>query len=246
MTLSSAAQGNAIETIRQIDSTGLDNLAKHAQHLVENIDSALSTLDALRSYHQTISSISLTATSAYHAVGPALYHLRFHETLAYQHRLFTSTKLRLTSLSSRIDKIIQLSLHLVAQADSRTMQSESQSMKTIAVMTLFFMPLSTIASVFGSEFFNTDEEHGGIVVSRDIWWLWAVTGPLTMVVLGIWRFWYWNARKKLIGTTPGVGGGHIFDYMKRVETWVKGWRDNNGGKKISGAGGMELSSVTAC
>jgi hypothetical protein len=47
-------------------------------------------------------------------------------------------------LDRRIENIIQLSFNIVTQGDSRLMQSESQSMKTIAIMTLFFMPVSSM------------------------------------------------------------------------------------------------------
>lgn len=61
-------------------------------------------------------------------------------------------------------------------------------MKTIAVTMLFFTPLSTVASIFGSQFMGLkDEAPHHITVSQDFWLLWIIAIPLTIVVFIIWR-----------------------------------------------------------
>jgi Mg2+ and Co2+ transporter CorA len=126
------------------------------------------------------------------------------QALKYQKTLFQSTQRRLESLDRRVENIIQLSFNIVTQGDSRLMQSESQSMKTIAVMTLIFMPLSTVASVFGTEFMRVEDEPGHrILVSQDFWLLWAIAAPLTIVVIVLWRVWYADAKGRLIDEIPG-------------------------------------------
>jgi hypothetical protein len=61
-------------------------------------------------------------------------------------------------------------------------------MKTIAVMMLLFTPLSTVASIFGSQFMDLkDEAPHHIMVSQDFWLLWIIAIPLTVVVFIIWR-----------------------------------------------------------
>jgi Mg2+ and Co2+ transporter CorA len=77
-----------------------------------------------------------------------------------------------------------MSFNIVTQGDSKLMQSENQSMKTIAVMTLVFMPLGTVASIFGSQFMKLqDERPYRLTVSRDFWLMWVIAIPLTAVVL---------------------------------------------------------------
>ncbi|KAJ4357070.1 hypothetical protein N0V95_002808 [Ascochyta clinopodiicola] len=113
---------------------------------------------------------------------------------------------RLASLDKRMANIIQLSFHLVTQGDSRTMQSENQSMKTIAVMTLIFMPLSTVAGIFGTQFIRLDEDAPfRIHVSQDFWLLWVIAAPLTVTVVLIWRVWYHDARGRLTDELPPRG-----------------------------------------
>ncbi|KAJ4378680.1 hypothetical protein N0V86_005551 [Didymella sp. IMI 355093] len=172
--------------------TGLHNLAKHVTYLRENCDSALATLSGLRHHHSTV-------------IGehpePAQEFTR--QALEYRKTLFQSTQRRLASLDKRMANIIQLSFHLVTVGDSRIMMSENQSMKTIAVMTLIFMPLSTVAGIFGTQFMKLDEDAPWhIRVSQDFWLLWVIAVPLTLIVLLIWRVWYHVVRGRLRDDLP--------------------------------------------
>ena len=172
--------------------TALHNLAKHTTYLRENCDSALATLSGLRQHHAAV-------------IGdhpePAQEFTR--QALEYRRTLFQSTQRRLASLDKRMANIIQLSFHLVTQGDSRLMQSENKSMKTIAVVTLIFMPLSTTAGIFGSQFMKLDEDAPfHIRVSQDFWLLWIIAVPLTAIVLLVWRVWYIEARDRLVDELP--------------------------------------------
>ena len=106
------------------------------------------------------------------------------QALKYRKTLFESTQRRLASLNARLSNIIEMSFNIVTQGDSKLMQTENQSMKTIAVMTLVFMPLGTVASIFGSQFMKLqDERPYRLTVSRDFWLMWVIAIPLTAVVL---------------------------------------------------------------
>jgi Mg2+ and Co2+ transporter CorA len=172
--------------------TGLHNLARHTIYLRENCESALATLGGLYNYHRSVVGDSPTPSQAF-----------TRQALEYRKTLFQSTQRRLESLDKRMSNIIQLSFHLVTQGDSRMMQTENQSMKTIAVMTLFFMPLGTVASIFGTQFMQIQEEAPyHITVSRDFWLMWLIAVPLTIVVVVIWRVWYRDARGRLVDEIP--------------------------------------------
>lgn len=174
------------------DFQGLHNLAKHNIYLRENCESALATLDGLRDHHKGVYGDKPTATQEF-----------TRQALKYQKTLFQSTQRRLASLDSRMANIISLTFHIVAQGDSRLMQSESQSMKTIAVMTLIFMPLSTVAGIFGTEFMKIEDGPSHhIVVSQDFWLLWLIAVPLTIIVIVVWRVWYADAKGRLIDEIP--------------------------------------------
>ena len=60
-------------------------------------------------------------------------------------------------------------------------------MKTIAALTMVFLPGTYIAAIFGMNFFNYSA--GNIHVSAR-WWLYvAITVPMTVLTIGIWWAW---------------------------------------------------------
>ena len=62
-------------------------------------------------------------------------------------------------------------------------------MKTIAALTMIFLPASAVSSFFGMVFFDNTDQGVGLSVSPD-WWLFpVVTLPLTMAVIGAWKWW---------------------------------------------------------
>jgi Mg2+ and Co2+ transporter CorA len=172
--------------------TGLHNLARHTIYLRENCESALATLEGLQVHHKIVIGNSPCSSQVF-----------TRQALEYRKTLLQSTQRRLASLDRRMSNIIQLSFHLVTQGDSRVMQSENQSMKTIAVMTLIFMPLGTVASIFGTQFMQLQEEKPHhLTVSRDFWLMWIIAVPLTILVIVIWRVWYRDARGRLVDEIP--------------------------------------------
>lgn len=86
-------------------------------------------------------------------------------------------------------------------------------MKTIAIMTLVFLPASTVATIFGMQFFtlSSDEEfpaphfraHSSIRI------FWAIAVPLTVAVLIVWLAWYWYAQRKISGTNRKMKRDHM-------------------------------------
>jgi Mg2+ and Co2+ transporter CorA len=93
--------------------------------------------------------------------------------------------------------ILQLSFHLVTQRDS-------QSMKTIAVMTLLFMPLGTVAAIFGTQLIKLkDEKPYHMELSRDFWLIFAISMPLTIFVVVTWRLWYRDTKTKVKERSTG-------------------------------------------
>ncbi|KAK5411354.1 hypothetical protein LTR21_006610 [Exophiala xenobiotica] len=126
-----------------------------------------------------------------------------NSALHYQESLFESVGLRAVSMEKRMQNVINLSFNLVAQQDSRTIKVESSSMHTIALTTLIFLPVSTVASIFGSAFFDFGgDNQNDFTWSRDFWIFWIVSVPLTLAVLTIWiyfhpsNFWRWPGLKR--------------------------------------------------
>jgi Mg2+ and Co2+ transporter CorA len=83
--------------------------------------------------------------------------------------------------------------NLSAVLYNRINKCESSLMKTIAVVTVLFLPATFISAVFASGVFNLhgNEEPGRErVVSRNGWIYLTVCLLLSAVTLGLWTCWY--------------------------------------------------------
>ncbi|KFY83638.1 hypothetical protein V498_07911 [Pseudogymnoascus sp. VKM F-4517 (FW-2822)] len=121
----------------EMDFVGLHNVAKHIIFLKEGSDAILLTLENMLAHHKhLLETGSSSGADAWEAT---------QVRLKYKDGLFQSVSLRVTSLDKRMQNIINLSFNLATQQDSRVVQRDSFSMKTIAAVTLFFLPISTTA-----------------------------------------------------------------------------------------------------
>jgi hypothetical protein len=115
-----------------------------------------------------------------------------------QHRrsLFESTRLRLASLQKRVDNTITLSFNLVTQQDSLIMTQDSGSMKTIALITMIFLPTTGVATVLGSSLFDSDDKTGQWEVKRSPLFLtlWFISIPLTLATIAAAYLFHWRSQ----------------------------------------------------
>lgn len=118
------------------------------------------------------------------------------DALAYLIQSLDSQKRWLQSYKSRKDIAMNLVFNLVTQQDAETSTSiardtkaDSSSMKTIAVLTMVFLPATTVSSFFGMAFFNLSEQ-GNFMASTSVWMFVAVTAPLTAITFVLWLYWW--------------------------------------------------------
>lgn len=76
------------------------------------------------------------------------------------------------------------------------MLGDSYAMRTLSFLALIFLPISTISTIFGSQFFGTDvvalpngSMKATLVVSSQLWILWVVSIPITLLIVTGWLFW---------------------------------------------------------
>lgn len=63
-------------------------------------------------------------------------------------------------------------------------------MKTLAAVTVVFVPGTFVAALFSMPLFRWDTQTvGHSVVSRHLWVYWAVSVPLTFLTLTLWFVW---------------------------------------------------------
>lgn len=65
---------------------------------------------------------------------------------------------------------------------------DSAAMKTISLLGAIFFPGAYLASVFSMTFFNW-QSNNGQYVSEKFWMYWAITIPVTIVIVAIWFVW---------------------------------------------------------
>jgi hypothetical protein len=80
--------------------------------------------------------------------------------------------------------------------DSRTLavasKLDSSSMKTLAAVSVLFLPGTFVSSFFSMPLF--DYQNNTMVVSNKIWMYWIVTIPLTIITILIWYLWIRHKR----------------------------------------------------
>ncbi|KAF2687739.1 hypothetical protein K458DRAFT_257591, partial [Lentithecium fluviatile CBS 122367] len=161
-----------------VDFLEMHTVAKSVVYLIEGAEAIAMTVENM------LASYTLTASSQHS--NQALVTI---QELRYRRGLFQSTQLRLKSLEKRMSNVINLSFNLIAQHDNRIIQRDSTSMKTIAVATLLFLPTTTVATIFGTQFFDFgDAVDGGPRFRVSHWiWLFAVLSlVITSIVFVIW------------------------------------------------------------
>jgi Mg2+ and Co2+ transporter CorA len=67
---------------------------------------------------------------------------------------------------------------------------DSSAMKSIAVLTMVFLPSTALATIFSmGSFFDQSPSNRHIVVSSQFWVFWAISIPITLMVLVTYIFW---------------------------------------------------------
>lgn len=176
--------------------SGLHNLAKHIIYLGEAVESCLLLVDGIRSELCSRRLPSRNGSSGINIM-LASTHLttQLISSLTYRRSLFCSTKMRLDSLSKRVDNAINLAFNVVTLSDSMLMLQDSRVMKIIATITVLFLPATAVAAVIGSQLFLTKFEEGtwmvrGTPLFSVFWW---ISIPLTLIVaLFGWALFRWG------------------------------------------------------
>ena len=157
--------------------------AKNLIHLSETVESCRLVVNGALSYLDTRAVDKSTAQVS----------TQLKECLRYRGSLFDSTKLRISSLSKRVDNTITLAFNLVTQQDSHLMIRDSTSMAIVSFVTVIFLPTAGVASVVGSQLFVTERNavDGAMTTTSTPLFpvLWFIAIPLTVLTTAI-TFYY--------------------------------------------------------
>ena len=120
---------------------------------------------------------------------------------------------QLLELIYRIEMQVKTVDNLIAQGDARAnlaiaqqsrliaidTKRDSIAMKTIAGLTMVFLPGTFVATIFSMVFFQVEQDNKHALKVSPNWWLYVVvTIPLTAAVLMVWIIWLrWKVRSKV-------------------------------------------------
>jgi len=96
--------------------------------------------------------------------------------------------------ASRREQGISIEIARASQSIAAETKRDGSSMKTLAVVTLVYLPCTTVSSIFAMPLFDWDADDRSVVNPR-IWVFFLFAVPLTAVTIGIWRLWL-NYRTK--------------------------------------------------
>ncbi|CAI7630777.1 unnamed protein product [Penicillium discolor] len=85
-----------------------------------------------------------------------------------------------------INQEIAASSRVVAKASG----DDSSAMKALAVLTMVFLPGTTLATVLALPVFDWDSHHFWPTTRSSIWIICALAAILTFLVLYLWRYWF--------------------------------------------------------
>ncbi|KAH8659244.1 hypothetical protein BGZ60DRAFT_414873 [Tricladium varicosporioides] len=192
------------------DFVGLHNVAKHCIFLKEAFNAIAITTHEVEGQHERLfkSDEDIETTRA---------------MLRHKRSLFKSVNVRLDSLTKRTDNTINLSFNLVSAQqnklmmnDSQIMVQDTQTMKAIAIVTMIFLPATTIATICGTQFLNLDTSTVPyqMHVAPHFAIFWAVSVIVTAIVG--WMWWLLNEKGvKLQKTVLTVKSKHAKQWIKR-------------------------------
>ncbi|KAJ5781036.1 hypothetical protein N7457_006196 [Penicillium paradoxum] len=175
------------EPIPKPDWRRLHDIARHAIHVTETLDVAVETIESITKHHMMFAMPRKDDTLVDQAIAARLGFFRGY-MVSMRHRSISNEK--------RLQNEIQLAFNTVAQYNAgtsveitRAAQADSSAMKTIAFVTLIFLPPTFISSIFSMSFFQCGEENGW-GMSDMFWMYWVFAIPITIATVMVWAYWH--------------------------------------------------------
>ena len=162
----------------------LHQISQDADSLIQSADIGIDLMDGLRLAQDRFVYFSMSREGAKYP--------QSINAATYLKKGIEARKRWLLGAKSRKDTAMNLVYNIVSQKEAETnmgiaqdTRKDSHSMKAIAALTMVFLPASAVSSFFGMAFFDG---QGGILTTTDEWWIFlAVTIPLTVAVVIVWR-----------------------------------------------------------
>ncbi|KAE8349437.1 hypothetical protein BDV28DRAFT_60942 [Aspergillus coremiiformis] len=194
--------------LQATDFPNLHDIARHIFHSTEILEVAEHNIKSVTADHTRWRHDFPEMASRVHGA-----HLQTGQKLAFAAKEMYSLKIRSKSLTDRLHNEINLAFNLVNQGFGRTAQSDSAMMKTIAVVSLVYLPGTFVSGIFGTNFF--DYQSGAadsLEMAKNFWLYWVVTLPLTLATVVVWALWHYRlafTKRYAKGGDSGVIGKDV-------------------------------------
>lgn len=170
----------------------LHKIARHVVHVSETLKVGAVTLDSMRSHQEEFLRILGQEAGEKEPTAP-IASRKIRSGLAFAHHMLVSYLHRSEANTARIQSETTLAFNKVSQEDSNISvqiadhtRTDSKAMRTIALVTMLFLPATFVSSIFSMSFFNSD---GGVwKVSDKFWIYWVVAFLVTVATFAGWYF----------------------------------------------------------
>ncbi|KAI9682828.1 MAG: hypothetical protein M1822_006318 [Bathelium mastoideum] len=187
-------------TMQRFDFVAISNVTKHIDHL--GCGAILETVDAICRHHIKY----FTRTSSHRT------NRTIHVTEdAFEHKtmLFKSLNFQVQDMEKKMRNMANLAFNLVTQQSNTAVIDDSRSMRTMALVTLIFLPFAAVSAMFSTPFF-ANTPHPSVSVSPHFGIFWAIVIPMTAFVLLCWDIAYFVAAQKVEPNREGSGPRYTF------------------------------------
>lgn len=169
--------------LAEIDFSTLHLLADYIIMLREASHGLLEILNAVVEHH---GSALLPA-----APSSNLLHKQTQAAFEYRRRLVQATGERAATFEKRIGNLITLFFNHITQQDNAMLMRDSSSVKGIGIITLLCLPITTVATICGSQFFydaeNPDGSHS-VMMDPSGWIMFVVSTVLSLALFLAWTY----------------------------------------------------------
>ncbi|KAF2443470.1 hypothetical protein P171DRAFT_432717 [Karstenula rhodostoma CBS 690.94] len=192
----------SVEKDRSLPTRGSQDFVmmhEGARHAIHSFETLSVTVETVKAMQRQIVYLADKSRQASGSEPETLLQVSTH--IAFHIRMLRNLLLRSQSNKERLQNEIALAHNMVAQRDSQVMtrlgeaaRLDSGAMKTIALVTMAFLPPTFLSAIFSMSFFSFTPEQGrtGWSVSSQFWVYWICAVPLTCLTLAIW---YWRQRR---------------------------------------------------
>ncbi|UNI21894.1 hypothetical protein JDV02_007840 [Purpureocillium takamizusanense] len=190
---------------------------RHAVHVCETLEVAISTTEWIEKHHDGF-------LNGLKRGSKSMASRNITNGLLDKQNFLTGLLHRSDSNKARLNSEIGLAFNTVSVEIANATKRDSSAMRTIAFVSLLFLPATFTSAIFSTTFFKFDDNSSAWQVSDMFWLYWVVAIPLTAAAVLVWY---------------GKSLPHKLDSLRRHATSIAGRRSHGRGERSMEEGSRE-------